>query len=854
MSFSMPPLKTLQMATTDGLARLQRMTAALSGALTREQVADVIIEHGLAALGAASAVISLLSEDTAEFVNLRIVGYPQEMIDAWPRIPASLPMAIPDSVRLRSPVILASWKARVERYPAFQHANHPGADGAPVAIPMLLQDRALGALGLTFDEEREFSPSEVDFMLAVAGQCAQALERARLYDVEHAAREQAEREAAERGRANAALEQSEARFRLLFTSHPHPMWVYDLQTLRFLEVNNAAVDRYGYTHDQFLQMRITDIRPEEDNSRLFTDLQAPRPQLQRSGMWRHRDRDGRLFYVEITSHTLEFMGREAALVVAQDVTERMRLEEERAYIMSSALCLLWSAEISAGNSGEIQDEPYLQWQMTFPDMEAAQRFMPLDLRAGETYADAWYRCRVPEDRQRCDQLSALAIRQGQSYQQDFRMRCAGDSLRWLHEKISVETVVAGQEWRAVGVATDVSERKRLEDQLLQAQKLESVGRLAGGVAHDFNNLLAVIAGHTELAEEEVASDAPVMEHIRVIGETTERAANLTRQLLAFARKQVIEPRIINFNALALSMEKMLRRLIGENIRLATRLQPDLGAVNVDPGQFEQILVNLAVNARDAMPEGGILTIETANVSLDENYTVHYPGVTAGDYVMLAVSDTGVGIEEAVKGQIFEPFFTTKDKGKGTGLGLATVYGIVKQSGGNIWVYSELQHGTAFKIYIPRVGATAIPSAEPVREEGRPRGTETVMVVEDEPSLRALTVSALQKQGYAVLEAENGEHALRVAADYPAAIHLLVTDVIMPQMGGKSLAGHLRRMRPGLKVLYTSGYTDDMIAHHGVLEAEVAFLQKPFTLVALAHKVRAVLDAAEHAAEGLNEKG
>ena len=274
----------------------------------------------------------------------------------------------------------------------------------------------------------------------------------------------------------------------------------------------------------------------------------------------------------------------------------------------------------------------------------------------------------------------------------------------------------------------------------------------------------------------------------------------------------------------------------------TRLDPDIGLVHVDPGQFEQILVNLVVNARDAMPESGRLTIETANVTLDAHYAEHYPSVTPGDYVMLSVSDTGLGIEDSLKAQIFDPFFTTKENGKGTGLGLATVHGIVKQSGGHIWLYSEVQHGTTFKIYLPR-RAMGIACPELTQVPGAsPRGTETVLVVEDEASLRALTVNALRKQGYTVLAATDGEDALRCAADQAAAIHLLVTDVIMPQMGGRALSHRLKEIRPEMKTLYTSGYTDDMISHHGVLETGVQFLQKPFTLVALAQKVREMLDS------------
>lgn len=639
----------------------------------------------------------------------------------------------------------------------------------------------------------------------------------------------------DRKKAERALRESEATFRLLFANNPLPMWVYDRETLAFLEVNEAAIAHYGYSREEFLQKTIVDIRPQEDVPRLLADLRTARPSYQRSHIWRHQLRNGRLIDVEITSHTLEFAGRPAALVIAQDITERKRLEDDRTYLMSSALCLLWLADVYE------TDAPYLHWEMRFPDTAAAQRFLPLALNEGETYREGWYRYRIPEDRDRCDEIALESIRAGRSYQQEFRCQSADGTLRWLHEDIRITTLEPGKHWRAVGVCTDITERKRLEDQLLQAQKLESVGRLAGGVAHDFNNLLAILAGHAELAEEELPADSPVQEHIRVIREAGDRAANLTRQLLAFARKQVIEPRVINLNDLTLGMEKMLRRLIGENIDLVTHLQPDLARVHVDPGQFEQILVNLVVNARDAMPEGGRLTIETENAVIDEEYARLHMPLTPGFFVTLTVSDTGEGMDETVQKRIFEPFFTTKEQGKGTGLGLATVYGVVKQSGGHIWLYSEPGHGSLFKIYLPAAEGESSLLEETEERETSLQGAETILVVEDEPTLRSLTAGSLRKLGYRVLEAVNGEMALWVAAEHLAPIHLLVTDVVMPRMGGKDLADRLTALQPDLKVLYISGYTDDAIVHHGVLDAETAFLQKPFTPSMLARKIRTILD-------------
>jgi len=387
---------------------------------------------------------------------------------------------------------------------------------------------------------------------------------------------------------------------------------------------------------------------------------------------------------------------------------------------------------------------------------------------------------------------------------------------------------------------DITEYKGLQEQFLQAQKMESVGRLAGGVAHDFNNALTVIQGYACFALEALPPDAPERADIQEVLKSADHAANLTRQLLAFSRSQILQPKVINLNDLILNMGKMLRRLTRENIELVTLPTPDLDAVYVDPGQMEQILVNLVVNASDAMPEGGTLTIETANVTLDEDYALAHLAIS-GDYVMLAVSDTGVGMTDEVKKRIFEPFFTTKEKGKGTGLGLATVYGIVNQHGGNIYVYSEPGQGSTFKVYLPRATGEAVELPIRVHQGDLPRGHETVLVVEDEPAVRRLAVRALQRRGYTVLEAENGADALRIAREHGGDIHLLLADVVMPLLGGKRLADELRVMRPDVKCIFFSGYTDNAIVHQGVLDAGTAFIQKPFTAATLARKVREVLD-------------
>jgi nitrogen-specific signal transduction histidine kinase/ActR/RegA family two-component response regulator len=388
---------------------------------------------------------------------------------------------------------------------------------------------------------------------------------------------------------------------------------------------------------------------------------------------------------------------------------------------------------------------------------------------------------------------------------------------------------------------DVTDQRRLQQQVLQSQKMEAVGRLAGGIAHDFNNLLTVITSYSDLVLEDLPPGDAKRDDLEQVQKAADGAAALTRQLLAFSRQQVVEPRVVSLNTVVEGLHKILRRVIGEDVELATTLAPNLGNVRADVGQLEQVLMNLAVNARDAMPTGGRLTVETANVEHDPDYARDREAAAVRRFVMLAVSDTGCGMDEATKARIFEPFFTTKEPGKGTGLGLATVYGIVKQAGGFIWVYSEPGRGTSFKIYVPEVDApadrTTAAAGAPV-----PRGTETVLLVEDAAAVRAVAKQVLERQGYTVLEAPDGEAALRLAQRHRGPIHLLLTDVVMPRVSGREVAEQLTRVRPDVKVLYASGYTDDSVVRHGILESGTAYLQKPFSPDSLARKVRDVLDA------------
>jgi two-component system cell cycle sensor histidine kinase/response regulator CckA len=500
-----------------------------------------------------------------------------------------------------------------------------------------------------------------------------------------------------------ALRESERRYRLLFEESPQPMWVYDLSTLRFLAVNDAACRHYGYSREEFLAMTMAALRPSEDLADVRSEVAKVDGGPRLKQLRRHLRKDGTLIEVEVDTYSIAF---------------------------------------------------------------------------GESPA------------------------------------------------------------RLVQI-TDITDRRRLEEQFRQAQKMEAVGRLAGGVAHDFNNVLGVILGYAELIRRGARPGEPLWERVDEILKAAGRASDLTRQLLAFSRKQVLQSRVLDLNVVAGEMERMLQRLIGEDIRLVTSFAPDLGRVMADPGQVSQIIVNLAVNARDAMPEGGTLILETANVDLDHSYVNEHAEARLGRHVMLAVSDTGTGMTPEVKARIFEPFFTTKEEGKGTGLGLATVYGIVRQSGGHINVYSEAGRGTTFKIYLPRVEEAAEVATADLGKP--PGGTETILVVEDDEALREIVSELLREAGYRVIVAAHGEEALGVGAQNGGPPDLVITDVVMPRMTGRALSEQLRALGPRLRVLFMSGYTDAAVLYQGLLEPGTAFLQKPFGPEALLRKVREVLD-------------
>ncbi len=462
--------------------------------------------------------------------------------------------------------------------------------------------------------------------------------------------------------------------------------------------------------------------------------------------------------------------------------------------------------------------------------ESAEEVLALDPKL-DVFVDPHEQARVMAEFQRGPRLDNIEVRWKRKDASAITVRLSGRVVNSPGENAGVLEIIA----------EDITERRVLENQFRQAQKMEAVGRLAGGVAHDFNNLLMVISGYTEVLLENTRKSNPLYPKIEAIHQATDRATTLTRQLLAFSRKQLLELKVVDLNIVVEDMERLLRPLIGETIELHTRLAPDLGRTRADAGQIEQVIMNLVVNSKDAMPNGGKITIQTANAKLGpEDVRREYSYIQPGLYVVLSVTDTGEGMDKETQLRIFEPFFTTKEKGKGTGLGLSTVYGIIKQSGGYVLVESEPRQGTTFRIYLPRVEDALEPAGPVGVSSSHSGGSETVLLVEDEESVRQLVRETLESKGYKLLEADNGEAALQIVAGYSGKIDILITDVVMPGMGGRELSARLCASCPQTKVLYLSGYTEDAIVHEGVLDPDTAFLQKPFTLQMLTRKVREVL--------------
>lgn len=761
----------------------------------------------------------------------------------------------------------------------------------------------------------------------------------------------------DRRRAEEALRESEERYRLLFENNPQPMWVFDLETLRFMEVNEAAVQHYGYSRREFLSMRILDIRPIEDVPKLLEMVASTAAPVNRAGIWRHPKKDGTILHVEITETRFELRGRRAALILANDVTDR-KLAEDKLRLLAAALEATANAIVITDTHGEIQWVNRAFEQLTGHSRIEVLGQNPRLLRSGlhdevfykelwETIlkGDCWqgelvnqrkdgtlyteYQTITPvrdasggisnfvgvkedithrkqaEEALRRSEAAYRMVVEGAPYG-IYRVNHAGQILRanralaqmlgydseqeilrintitdvyWTPEERSrsvehwagrdevsayetrwkdrhgkpLTVLLAGR--RVSGTSSEdaiyevfaenITEQRLLEEQLRQAQKMEAVGRLAGGVAHDFNNLLMIINSYAEMLLEDRKASEKARNYVNHILEAGKKAVSVTQQLLAFSRRQVLQPKVVDLNSVLKGLQKMLPRLVGEDIEMVFSLSTHLGRVRLDQGQIEQVVMNLAVNARDAMPGGGKLMIETRNVTIGPDYVKTHVKVPPGEYAMLAVSDTGTGMDAETQKRIFEPFFTTKSAGKGTGLGLATVYGIVKQSGGFIWVYSEPHKGTTFKLYFPTVEGRA-EKAVPETAEVVPTGSETVLVVEDEAALRIATRELLQSKGYTVLDAASGLEALRLAQT--GKVDVLLTDMIMPGMTGIELAKNVVELHPDSRVIYMSGYTDRVLELES-LPPGTRFLQKPFSLSVLAKTIRAVLQETSRRSRG-----
>ncbi len=635
---------------------------------------------------------------------------------------------------------------------------------------------------------------------------------------------------------HAALKNREARFRRLFQSGVAGVTISDFDG-NFKEANDAFLRMLGYSRTEMDAGAINweKITPPH---RLVPDSED-RAQLRSTGFLPLREleyihKDGRYISALVGSAALE--GTTECISYVTDISARQRSEEalrisEAQYRMlfdrSPFPTFLYEYEtlkFLAVNDAGVTHYGYSREELRSMNLR--------DLRLPED---------VPE---LLDGVAAIEAGQvGARFELARRHRKKDGSM--IDVEVRVHRFAYEGKSCGLAIVIDVTDRKRMEAQLRQSQKMEAIGSLAGGVAHDFNNLLSVILSYSEMLSGGLKPGDPMLADLAEISAAGLRAADLTRQLLAFSRQQILQPRVLDLNGVIGGVTKMLERVVGEDISLKFVGHPELGTVKADPGQLEQVLMNLVVNARDAMPEGGKLTIETSNVELDADYaSTHGAGAIApGPYVMLAVTDTGCGMDAATRERIFEPFFTTKERGKGTGLGLATVFGIVRQTDGHVWVYSEVGEGTTIKVYLPRADPRMPLTVEEIVPDVRARrGSETILLVEDEEPVRALTRIILERSGYHVIEAQGGGDALLICEQHRARIHLLLTDVVMPRMSGRVLAQRLVSLRPDMKVLYMSGYTDDAIVRHGVLDSDVAFLQKPITPETLTRKVREVLEA------------
>jgi two-component system cell cycle sensor histidine kinase/response regulator CckA len=634
------------------------------------------------------------------------------------------------------------------------------------------------------------------------------------------------RDITERKRAEAAVRASDGRYRTLFDYAPDGILIADSQS-RYLDANPSVCRMLGYTRDELVGLQASDVVAPAEVPHIAPAIEAITATADYHRQWTFRRKDGSTFAADVIATTLPDGN---ILGMIRDVTERneaiqaLRAAEERMrFALQNAQVGIWDSDYTTG---------VVTWSET---LEAQYGLAPGTF---DGTFESFVALVHHEDQAALRDAVAQGVKSGIDFTTQHRAVRPDGTMRWLTGRGRILLADDGRPLRGVGISLDVTDRRALEAQYQQAQKMEAIGRLAGGVAHDFNNLLTVILGYSQLLLRSLAPGDPRGQDVAEIQKAGATAAALTRQLLAFSRKEIIEPTLLDLNRVLADMREMLERLIGEDVKVVLKLRPEVAAVRADRGQMEQVVMNLAVNARDAMPDGGVVTIETANVALDATYARTHLSLGPGSYVALTVTDTGTGMTPDVQGHLFEPFFTTKERGKGTGLGLATVHGIVTQSGGSVNVYSEIGRGSSFKVYLPMADAAQLQVAPP--PDARPRAAAvTVLVVEDADGLRELARRLLEDLGHTAIVAANADEATRLFKT--AAIDLLLTDVVMPGTSGPDLASRLLKEQPTLRVVYMSGYTEDAIVQRGVLAPGVVFLHKPFSVETLDLKIREVLD-------------
>ena len=686
-----------------------------------------------------------------------------------------------------------------------------------ICVPIVYEKESLGILAVdNIKSKKPLAQSDLNLLVGVASQTAVSIINAISFQ---------------------QVKESEEKYRLHFENISDVIFSIDPE-YSIISISPSVETILGYRPEELIGKHFQDLNilaPEYLEIAFSETLRALKGENIDSSVYEFIAKDGTRKFGEVKSSPLFRDGEAVAMIaVARDITDKKLAEEALHREKEKFRVLVEESPLGVSIIGKDGNYKYLN-----PRFIELFGYTQEDIPTGRE----WFRKAYPDREYRNQVISTWIADNEESKAGEFRPRTFNVTCKDGSKKVIQFLPVTMETKDQFIIYEDITEHEKLEAQLRQAQKMEAIGRLAGGVAHDFNNLLTAIIGNADLTLMSLDKDSPLQENIEEIKKAGHRAASLTRQLLAFSRKQVLQPKVLSLNEVITGLNKMLGRLIGEDVELETFMEPDLGRIKADPGQIEQVLLNLAVNARDAMPQGGKLTIETANVDLDEEYfRRHAEQMQPGPYVMLSVSDTGIGMNGEVLSHIFEPFFTTKETGEGTGLGMATVYGIIDHNNGYIWPYSEPDQGTTFKIYLPRIeGEVESGQKENVRKKISD-ASETILMVEDNDEVRNLARNILQRYGYKVLEAENGEEALRISQQHQQPIHLMLTDVVMPGMSGRELAECIQSQRSEIKVLYMSGYTDSAIVHHGVLTSGVNFIQKPFTPEKLTSKIREVLDA------------